>query len=55
MSDAWTWACDPDAEHVVSGLPSHIVAEVECWPATPSCSVMTRRTWGTGGSCGIWS
>lgn len=29
MSDAWSWGYDPDAEHVVGGLPTHVVAEVE--------------------------
>ncbi|MDT0344971.1 hypothetical protein [Streptomyces litchfieldiae] len=31
MSDKeqWRWEYDPDAEHVNSGLPSHIVTEVE--------------------------
>lgn len=29
MSDAWTWEYDPDADHVVGGLPLHVVAEVE--------------------------
>ncbi|MCQ4045505.1 hypothetical protein ACFOSC_01875 [Streptantibioticus rubrisoli] len=29
MSDAWPWAYDPDAEHVVGGLPEEVVAEVE--------------------------
>jgi hypothetical protein len=26
---SWHWEYDPDAEHVVKGLPSHVVAEVE--------------------------
>ena len=25
----WRWEYDPDAGHVVKGLPSHVVAEVE--------------------------
>ncbi|WP_307847319.1 hypothetical protein [Streptomyces sp. F63] len=29
MSDAWVWEYDPDAEHVVGGLPAHVVTEVE--------------------------
>ncbi|WP_078610570.1 MULTISPECIES: hypothetical protein [Streptomyces] len=29
MSDDWTWDYDPDAEHVVGGLPHEVVAEVE--------------------------
>ena len=29
MSDEWTWEYDPDAEHVVGGLPPEVVAEVE--------------------------
>ncbi|MBV9025270.1 MAG: hypothetical protein JO362_16100 [Streptomycetaceae bacterium] len=29
MSDAWSWDYDPDAEHVVGGLPEEAVAEVE--------------------------
>ncbi|MGW7007620.1 hypothetical protein ACWGCW_33660 [Streptomyces sp. NPDC054933] len=29
MSDAWFWAYDPDAEHVVGGLPVKVVAAVE--------------------------
>ncbi|GAA2339525.1 hypothetical protein [Streptomyces cuspidosporus] len=29
MSDNWTWDYDPDAEHVVGGLPHEVVAEVE--------------------------
>ncbi|MDW6061027.1 hypothetical protein SAZ11_27185 [Streptomyces sp. FXJ1.4098] len=29
MSDTWTWDYDPDAEHVVGGLPHEVVAEVE--------------------------
>lgn len=31
MSDQheWGWEYDPDAEHVVAGLPPHVVAEVE--------------------------
>ncbi|WP_331741750.1 hypothetical protein [Streptomyces sp. NBC_01006] len=26
---SWRWEYDPDAEHVVQGLPGHVVAEVE--------------------------
>lgn len=29
MSDAWTWDYDPDAEHVVGGLPVEVTSEVE--------------------------
>ena len=29
MSDVWKWEYDPDAEHVVGGLPPHVVTEVE--------------------------
>lgn len=29
MSDAWRWEYDPDQEHVTSGLPAALVAEVE--------------------------
>ncbi|MFI8995056.1 hypothetical protein [Streptomyces sp. NPDC053542] len=25
----WRWEYDPDEEHVVGGLPSHVVTEVE--------------------------
>ncbi|WP_307847613.1 hypothetical protein [Streptomyces sp. F63] len=27
--DDWRWEYDPDAEHVVAGLPPQVVAEVE--------------------------
>ncbi|WTW95702.1 hypothetical protein OG216_20965 [Streptomycetaceae bacterium NBC_01309] len=27
--DEWRWEYDPDAEHVITGLPPHVVAEVE--------------------------
>lgn len=27
--DEWRWEYDPDAEHVVVGLPAQVVAEVE--------------------------
>ncbi|MFJ6784774.1 hypothetical protein [Streptomyces yangpuensis] len=26
---SWRWEYDPDAEHVVKGLPHHVIAEVE--------------------------
>ncbi|GAA1089594.1 hypothetical protein [Nocardiopsis composta] len=29
MSDEWSWHYNPDAEHVVAGLPAEVVAEVE--------------------------
>ncbi|MFD3732570.1 hypothetical protein [Streptomyces sp. NPDC058632] len=31
MSDGkeWRWEYDPDAEHVIFGLPQHVVGEVE--------------------------
>ncbi|WP_432014710.1 hypothetical protein [Streptomyces cucumeris] len=29
MTDGWTWEYDPDADHVVGGLPHDVVAEVE--------------------------
>ncbi|MGW0391110.1 hypothetical protein ACWDYJ_09445 [Streptomyces sp. NPDC003042] len=29
MSDAWAWHDNPDAEHVIGGLPTEVVAEVE--------------------------
>ncbi|MCJ1678485.1 MULTISPECIES: hypothetical protein [unclassified Streptomyces] len=31
MSDEelWRWEYDPDAEHVISGLPQHVIHEVE--------------------------
>ncbi|MBB5933528.1 hypothetical protein FHS42_000546 [Streptomyces zagrosensis] len=29
MSGGWTWSYDPDAEHVVGGLPAEVVTEVE--------------------------
>lgn len=29
MTDRWTWDYDPDAEHVVGGMPQAVVAEVE--------------------------
>jgi hypothetical protein len=27
--DEWCWEYDPDAQHVVAGMPPHVVAEVE--------------------------
>ncbi|MFG1961972.1 hypothetical protein [Nonomuraea sp. NPDC049028] len=29
MSDAWTWEYNPDAEHVIAGLPPTVILEVE--------------------------
>jgi hypothetical protein len=29
VSDRWEWEYDPDAEHVVAGLPREVIAEVE--------------------------
>lgn len=29
MSDDWTWHYNPDADHVTSGLPGEVIAEVE--------------------------
>ncbi|MFE2429699.1 hypothetical protein ACFXJ5_23490 [Streptomyces sp. NPDC059373] len=29
MSDEWSWAYDPDADHVVGGLPPEALSEVE--------------------------
>lgn len=29
MSDTWQWQYEPDEQHVASGLPGHVVAEVE--------------------------
>ncbi|MEU6239807.1 hypothetical protein [Streptomyces sp. NPDC047024] len=29
MSTDWHWEYDPDHEHVVGGVPAHVVAEVE--------------------------
>lgn len=29
MSDEWYWCYDPDADHVVGGLPEPVVHEVE--------------------------
>ncbi|WP_066364861.1 hypothetical protein [Herbidospora mongoliensis] len=29
MSDTWIWEYDPDEEHVASGLPAQVIAEVE--------------------------
>ncbi len=29
MTGNWTWDYDPDADHVVGGLPREVVAEVE--------------------------
>jgi hypothetical protein len=29
VSDGWTWEYDPDAEHVVGGLPPEALVEVE--------------------------
>ncbi|MFE3764281.1 hypothetical protein ACFXPI_21280 [Streptomyces sp. NPDC059104] len=26
---SWRWEYDPDAEHVVKGLPGHVITEVE--------------------------
>ncbi|MFI5868056.1 hypothetical protein [Streptomyces sp. NPDC051546] len=26
---SWRWEYDPDAEHVIKGLPAHVVVEVE--------------------------
>jgi hypothetical protein len=27
--EQWRWEYDPDAKHVIGGLPDHVVAEVE--------------------------
>jgi hypothetical protein len=29
VNDAWNWEYNPDAEHVVAGLPSTVIHEVE--------------------------
>jgi hypothetical protein len=29
VSDAWTWEYNPDAEHVIAGLPPTVILEVE--------------------------
>ncbi|WP_419997429.1 hypothetical protein [Streptomyces boninensis] len=29
MSADWRWEYDPDRDHVVGGIPDHVVAEVE--------------------------
>lgn len=42
MSDDWTWEYDPDADHVIGGLPSEGVTEVE--RIADSLAVLGRDT-----------
>ncbi len=46
MSDEWTWEYDPDAEHVIGGLPAEAVTEVERIAA--SLAVLGRDAAGVG-------
>jgi hypothetical protein len=46
VSDEWRWEYDPDAEHVIGGLPAEAVAEVERIAA--SLAVLGRDAAGVG-------
>jgi hypothetical protein len=51
VSDEWTWQYNPDAEHVVGGLPPEVVAEVELAEARALAAYRERQA--RGESAGV--